>query len=551
MVESRRAHTETIQRMKSLWISGDPTGIQKADGGAGQKSGMVLVESLRALSKQLRHIPTLTFDRNLLDVKRNVASYLNVLPPPLLFLPESELTFETLRPYLPPSPAYTFSLVGAPNVGKSSLLRVLSRAKVEVRNFAFTTTALQVGHLERTEQSSPSMRRPEALTTGALSAAEAARRGKDGSGSSSVYPQPDFTPAVPLTRVQLVDTPGLLFRPDVLRKSVEHLTLSLCAHVNPLILAFVIDETGTSGSGVRTQRFLLRELRQRFTFHNAPHPLASDTDPRNHAAHDALYANVAADAELQSLTRRLQVIPWLLLRSKSDVTKRNRIPDEVLARATKGAEKEVRIVEAELEEHNRAVIEEQDEPEDDALENAEASSTDLAILPSSPPAAAPPHPRLNRPAWKLDLIRQHMRRHLAREDGSGAFDTLGEEGLDLDARMAASVKRLGAGSASVSASSSSSSESSSESSTFSSSPSSAPLPSLSVSADSGRGLAELEAHIWFEVDRRESLRLERAYKEMKKRILWATGRGTAAAGNQATQIAWGEQQQQNQERLQS
>ena len=42
----------------------------------------------------------------------------------------------------------TMLLAGFPNVGKSSLINLLTRANVEVQPYAFTTKRLYVGHMD-------------------------------------------------------------------------------------------------------------------------------------------------------------------------------------------------------------------------------------------------------------------------------------------------------------------------------------------------------------------------------------------------------------------
>ena len=44
--------------------------------------------------------------------------------------------------------ARTLLLAGFPNVGKSSLINLLTRADVEVQPYAFTTKSLYIGHMD-------------------------------------------------------------------------------------------------------------------------------------------------------------------------------------------------------------------------------------------------------------------------------------------------------------------------------------------------------------------------------------------------------------------
>jgi hypothetical protein len=53
---------------------------------------------------------------------------------------------EDFRPHSPPSGASKVALVGAPNVGKSSLVQLLSSGLPEVQNYPFTTRSIKMGH---------------------------------------------------------------------------------------------------------------------------------------------------------------------------------------------------------------------------------------------------------------------------------------------------------------------------------------------------------------------------------------------------------------------
>ncbi|KAF6264314.1 P-loop containing nucleoside triphosphate hydrolase protein [Scenedesmus sp. NREL 46B-D3] len=118
-------------------------------------------------------------------------------------------------PYVDPS-LPTLALVGAPNVGKSSLVRVLSSGVPEVCNYPFTTRSIKMGHFY-----------------------------VDGK------------------RHQITDTPGLLQRPDEYRNKMELLTLAALQHL-PSSVVFVADLTEECGTSVADQWAIRRELRARF-----------------------------------------------------------------------------------------------------------------------------------------------------------------------------------------------------------------------------------------------------------------------------------------------
>ena len=114
----------------------------------------------------------------------------------------------------------TVVLVGSPNVGKSSIVREVSSGTPEVNNYPFTTRGVTVGHI--------------------------------------VNHQKDL-------RFQVMDTPGLLDRPEEERNEMERLTYASMAHL-PTAVIFVIDPTGLAGekSTFAAQLNIRQDLRRRF-----------------------------------------------------------------------------------------------------------------------------------------------------------------------------------------------------------------------------------------------------------------------------------------------
>eukprot|EP00891_Asterochloris_glomerata_P003705 jgi/Astpho2/3705/gw1.00060.28.1_t len=112
----------------------------------------------------------------------------------------------------------TVALVGAPNVGKSSLVQVLSSGLPEVCDYPFTTRTIKMGHFY-----------------------------------------------VEGRRHQITDTPGLLNRPDEDRNAMERLTLASLQHL-PTAVLFVVDLTEGCGTSVGDQRAIRRDLKRAFPY---------------------------------------------------------------------------------------------------------------------------------------------------------------------------------------------------------------------------------------------------------------------------------------------
>ena len=105
---------------------------------------------------------------------------------------------------------------GAPNVGKSSLIGAVSTGKPEIKSYPFTTKGVSLGHIK-----------------------------------------------IKYETIQVMDTPGLLDRPDSERNDMEKQGLAALEHLNPVIV-FLTDLSETSGYSIETQKSLRNELKTRY-----------------------------------------------------------------------------------------------------------------------------------------------------------------------------------------------------------------------------------------------------------------------------------------------
>lgn len=110
----------------------------------------------------------------------------------------------------------TIVIAGAPNVGKSRLVRAMSSGRPKIASYPFTTLDLSLGHFEVEGQ-----------------------------------------------RFQVMDTPGLLDRPLEERNQAERKALAALRHLASAIL-FLLDPTETCGYTMVDQEGLLADLRQLF-----------------------------------------------------------------------------------------------------------------------------------------------------------------------------------------------------------------------------------------------------------------------------------------------
>jgi len=210
-------------------------------------------------------------------------------------------------------------LVGAPNVGKSSIVRAISSGTPEVNNYPFTTRGMTLGHVQvfwESDQdvavgnvagvSIPSekqlvqenlvrlgvktrrMKEKELLkeySRGGVNDDEEdeddeSNGDQDGFGEfddddettdlkiEKAIQTPISKKSFPISQLcQIMDSPGLLRRDDGdTRNEMEELTLAAMAHL-PTAVMYVMDLSGGAGdrcSSVEDQLILRREVRERF-----------------------------------------------------------------------------------------------------------------------------------------------------------------------------------------------------------------------------------------------------------------------------------------------
>ena len=114
----------------------------------------------------------------------------------------------------------TVVIAGYPNVGKSSLLRCISKAKPKIAQYPFTTKEIHVGHIERKEK-------------------------------------------YVLRRFQVIDTPGLLDRPFSKRNEIEKQAIIAIKNLADIIV-FLVDTSEACGYSLKDQKNLLSQMKKMF-----------------------------------------------------------------------------------------------------------------------------------------------------------------------------------------------------------------------------------------------------------------------------------------------
>ncbi|MHA1713541.1 MAG: NOG1 family protein [Candidatus Ranarchaeia archaeon] len=148
-----------------------------------------------------------------------IGSVINRLDGHLEFLEETRRKLRTMPSIDPNQP--TIVVAGAPNTGKSTLVRNVSSARPEIAYYPFTTRSLVLGHIPMENKG--------------------------------------------FERIQIVDTPGLLDRPINERNEIEKQAIAALRFLASVII-FLFDVSETNGYTLSYQLRLYEEIK-----HTLPH----------------------------------------------------------------------------------------------------------------------------------------------------------------------------------------------------------------------------------------------------------------------------------------
>jgi len=160
--------------------------------------------------KRLRGTPLKSLSAVRGEFYGRLSSAMKQIKTDLTFLEDARIRLKKL-PAIKDLP--TIVIAGYPNVGKSSLLKSLTGAEPDIQPYPFTTKNLLIGYVD--------------------------------------------------DKIQIIDTPGLLDRPDDLRNPIEKRSLVALEHKANLIL-FLLDPTETCGYKFDKQLSLYSEIKDTF-----------------------------------------------------------------------------------------------------------------------------------------------------------------------------------------------------------------------------------------------------------------------------------------------
>ncbi|KAB1193143.1 GTP-binding protein [Haloferax sp. MBLA0076] len=149
-----------------------------------------------------------------------MASVVEEVEDDLLRIGEARDALKGLPDIRPDEPAIV--VAGYPNVGKSSFVNDVTRASNEIARYPFTTKGVQIGHFDRDR-----------------------------------------------IRYQIIDTPGLLDRPEDERNDIERQAVSALEHLADAVI-FVADASEECGYPIESQLELRDAVKARFEERNIP-----------------------------------------------------------------------------------------------------------------------------------------------------------------------------------------------------------------------------------------------------------------------------------------
>lgn len=154
----------------------------------------------------------------------------------------------------------TIVVAGYPNVGKSSFVNDVTRASNEIARYPFTTRGIQIGHFERDH-----------------------------------------------IRYQIIDTPGLLDRPEAERNDIENQAVSALSHLADAVL-FVVDASGACGYPIDVQLDLRDAVIERF---DAPVITICNKSDRSRDVEADVYMSVTEDENVDAvLDLAVETVDW-------------------------------------------------------------------------------------------------------------------------------------------------------------------------------------------------------------------------------------------------
>ena len=198
------------------------------NGGSSSKTGNEW-KDLGAMIGQLRSIPSVH------------------LPPRPSLTGSSSLTSFSISDFMGPP----IVLVGAPNVGKSSLVSVLSSKSPEVNHYPFTTRGILIGNMEWGNACDRATDEAEKIDWD--------DQGGEDQGACTTGNNDQ------LLQCQIMDTPGLLHRTIEERNNIELLTLASLSYLPSCIVMYVLDLTESATTSHEEQILLRTSMHEAFS----------------------------------------------------------------------------------------------------------------------------------------------------------------------------------------------------------------------------------------------------------------------------------------------